>query len=54
MNQGADQWHVLLGWHRGGSLYTLSQHVAAPLTYRHVVVDLKKMLGSLSLVTPAA
>jgi len=54
VNQGADQWHVLLGWHRGGSLYTLSQHVAAPLTYRHVVVDLKKMLGSLSLVTPAA
>ena len=54
VNQGADQWHVLLGWHRGGSLYTLSQHVAAPLTYRHVVADLKKMLGSLSLVTPAA
>ena len=54
VNQGADQWHVLLGWHRGGSLYTLSQHVAAPLTYRPVVADLKKMLGSLSLVTPAA
>jgi hypothetical protein len=54
VNQGADQWHVLLGWHRDGSLYTLSQHVAAPLTYRHVVADLKKMLGSLSLVTPAA
>jgi hypothetical protein len=54
VNQGADQWHVLLGWHRAGSLYTLSQHVAAPLTYRQVVADLKRMLGSLSLVTPAA
>jgi hypothetical protein len=52
VNQGADQWHVLLGWHRGRSLYTLSQHVAAPLTYRHVVTDLKKMLGSLRLATP--
>ena len=28
VNQGADQWHVLFAWHRGGSLYTLSQHVA--------------------------
>lgn len=53
VNQGADQWHVLLGWHRGRSLYTLSQHVAAPLTYRHVVVDLKRMLGSLRLVAPS-
>jgi len=53
VNQGADQWHVLLAWHRRGSLYTLSQHVAAPLTYRAVVADLKRMLRTLSLVAPA-
>jgi len=52
VNQGADQWHVLLGWHRGGSLYTLSQHVAAPLTYSRVVADLKRQLRALSVVPP--
>ena len=52
VNQGADQWHVLLAWHRGRSLYALSQHVAAPLTYRGVVADLKRMLRSLTVVSP--
>lgn len=52
VNQGADQWHVLLGWHHNGSLYTLSQHVAAPLTYNGVVADLKRQLHSLTLVQP--
>ncbi len=52
VNQGADQWHVLLAWHHKGSLYALSQHVAAPLTYKHVVVDLKKMLSELVVVAP--
>jgi hypothetical protein len=54
VNQGADQWHVLLAWHRNGSLYTLSQHVAAPLSYEQVVVDLKRMLRDLVLVAPKA
>jgi hypothetical protein len=54
VNQGADQWHVLLAWHRNGSLYTLSQHVAAPLSYGQVVVDLKRMLRDLVLVAPKA
>ena len=31
-NQGADQWHVLYAWRRNGTLYTLSEHVAAPYT----------------------
>ena len=53
VNQGADQWHVLLAWHRHGSLYTLSQHVAAPLTYEGVVSDLKRMLRDLVLVAPS-
>jgi hypothetical protein len=52
VNQGADQWHVLLAWHRNGSLYTLSQHVAAPLTYEGVRADLKRMLRDLVLVQP--
>ncbi|MGZ4257497.1 MAG: hypothetical protein ACXVRE_07020 [Gaiellaceae bacterium] len=54
VNQGADQWHVLLAWHRNGSLYTLSQHVAAPLTYEQVVADLKRMLRDLVVVAPKA
>lgn len=52
VNQGADQWHVALGWHHDGSLYVLSQHVAAPLTYAGVVSDLKRMLHDLVLVSP--
>ena len=54
VNQGADQWHVLLAWRRNGSLYTLSQHVAAPLSYEQVVADLKRMLRDLVLVAPKA
>ena len=54
VNQGADQWHVLLAWHRNGSLYTLSQHVAAPLSYEQVVADLKRMQRDLVLVAPRA
>ena len=53
VNQGADQWHVLLAWHHRGSLYALSQHVAAPLTYEGVVADLKRMLRDLVLVAPS-
>ena len=52
VNQGADQWHVLLAWHHRGSLYALSQHVAAPLNYEKVVADLKRMLRNLVLVAP--
>ena len=52
VNQGADQWHVLLAWHRHGSLYTLSQHIAPPFTYRQVVQSLNRMLRGLVLVQP--
>jgi hypothetical protein len=52
VNQDADQWHVLYAWHHGGSLYTLSQHVAPPLTFPMVVRDLNKMMGALVLVKP--
>ena len=52
-NQDADRWHVLYAWRHDGSLYTLSQHVAVPLTYRKVVADLDRMLRSLVLVRPS-
>ena len=32
VNQDADQWHVLYAWTHNGTLYTLSEHVAPPLT----------------------
>ncbi|HEY3182389.1 MAG TPA: hypothetical protein VGJ77_06120 [Gaiellaceae bacterium] len=53
VNQDADQWHILLAWRYGGSLYTLSEHVAPPLTYRKVVAYLKRELRSLVLIEPS-
>jgi len=53
-NQDADRWHVLYAWRHDGSLYTLSQHVAVPLTYQKVVADLDRMLRSLVLVRPSS
>lgn len=52
VNQGADQWHVLYAWRLRGTLYTLSQHVAPPLTYAKVVANLDRELASLELVRP--
>jgi hypothetical protein len=53
VNQDADQWHILLAWRLRGSLYTLSEHVAPPLTYRKVVAYLKRELRSLVLIEPS-
>ena len=53
VNQDADAWHALLLWRKNGTLYTLSEHVAPPLTYNHVVRYLKQELASLVLVRPA-
>ena len=53
-NQGADQWHILYGWHHYGSLYTLSEHVAPPYTHAEVVANLDRMMRGLVLVHPAA
>jgi hypothetical protein len=36
------------------NLYTLSEHVAPPLTYSHVLRYLKQELAALVLVKPAA
>jgi hypothetical protein len=54
VNHGADSWHVLLAWKRGGSLYSVSEHVAAPLTYAQVIRNLKHMLRRLVVVRPTA
>jgi hypothetical protein len=54
VNHGADSWHVLLAWKRAGSLYSVSEHVAAPLTYAQVIRNLKHMLRRLVLVRPTA
>ncbi len=51
-NQGADLWHVLYAWRRGGSLYTLSEHVAAPYTYPQVISHLNRMTRGLVRIQP--
>jgi hypothetical protein len=52
VNQDADAWHYLLLWKRFGNLYTLSEHVAPPLTGRHVKRYLKQELAALVLIRP--
>jgi hypothetical protein len=54
VNQDADEWHALLLWRRYGNLYTLSEHIAPPLTFNHVVRYLHQELRSLVLVRPSA
>jgi hypothetical protein len=53
VNQDADQWHVLYAWRHRGSLYTVSEHVAPPFTYRKVRQTLDRILRGLVLVRPA-
>jgi hypothetical protein len=53
-NQGIDQWHLLYAWRRFGSLYTLSEHVAPPYSYRQVLGNLNRMARGLVVVEPAS
>jgi hypothetical protein len=53
-NRDADLWHVLYAWHYRGSLYTISQHVTAPLTYAKVVTSLDRIMRGLVPIQPAA
>ncbi len=53
VNQDADEWHALLLWRADGNLYTLSEHVAPPLTFDHVVRYLTQELAALVRITPA-
>ena len=53
VNQGADQWHILLAWHYDKSLYSVSEHVIAPYRFSSQVKrNLQKLLNSLVLVRP--
>jgi hypothetical protein len=52
VSRDADQWHVTYLWRRNGTLYTVSEHVAPPLTYRKVVANLDRLVGGLELIEP--
>jgi hypothetical protein len=53
VNQGADQWHILLAWHHDKSLYTVSEHVIPPYRFSsQVKKNLARLLNSLVLVRP--
>ena len=54
VNQGIDEWHVLFAWKRDGSLYTASQHVTSPYSYKQVVENLDRMTKGLALLQPTA
>jgi hypothetical protein len=51
-NQGVDAWHVLYAWRRSGTLYTISEHVVPPYTYKQVIGNLDRMLRGLVLLHP--
>jgi hypothetical protein len=53
VNQGADQWHILLAWHYRGTLYAVSEHVIPPYRFStQVRHNLSLLLKSLVLVAP--
>lgn len=52
VNQDADLWHIALVWRAYGGLYTLSEHVAPPLTADHVIRYLKRELRQLVVIKP--
>lgn len=54
VSRDADQWHVTYLWRRSGTLYTVSEHVAPPLTFQKVVENLDRLVGGLELIRPAA
>ncbi len=54
VNQDADLWHVLYAWHYRGGLYSVSEHIALPLTYKMVIANLHRMLRDMVLINPTA
>jgi hypothetical protein len=52
VSRDADQWHVTYLWRRDGTLYTVSEHVAPPLTFRTVLKNLDRIVGGLELIRP--
>jgi hypothetical protein len=54
VNQDADEWHIAMVWKANGGLYTISEHVAPPLSAAKVVGYLKKELSNLVVIRPAS
>jgi hypothetical protein len=54
VNQDADQWHIAYVWRAYGGLYTISEHVAPPLTANRVVAYLKHQIRRLVVIKPGA
>ena len=54
VNEGIDAWHVLYAWKKDGSLYTVSEHVTAPYSYKQVVRNLDRMARGLVWLEPAS
>jgi hypothetical protein len=53
VNEGADQWHILLAWKYRGSLYTVSEHVIKPYRFStQVKKNLTRLVNGLVLVHP--
>lgn len=54
VNQDADEWHIAMVWKANGGLYTISEHVAPPLSADKVVRYLKKEISNLVVIRPAS
>ena len=54
VSRDADQWHVTYLWRENGTLYTVSEHVAPPLTFRQVLRNLDRIVGGLETIDPKA
>jgi hypothetical protein len=54
VSRDADQWHVTYLWRENGDLYTVSEHVAPPLTFRRVLQNLDRIVGGLEAIEPRA
>lgn len=54
VSRDADQWHVTYLWRENGTLYTVSEHVAPPLTYRRVLQNLDRIVRGLERIPPKA
>ena len=54
VSRDADQWHVTYLWRENGTLYTVSEHVAPPLTFRRVLQNLDRIVGGLEAIEPKA
>lgn len=53
-SQDMDAWHAVALWRKNGTLYTMSEHVAPPLSYNKVVSYLRRELASLVVIKPSA